>query len=109
MFRGRWGSSKEMSHLRWASGSRWDSTPGGGLGWLVLGGGGGGCRGVHIPSQERRAKLVNIGKVSLGPTMFLPVWPLLHPNLPLGMALVQSLHIVGGFSDFWESEGLFRT
>lgn len=82
--RGRWacwGSSMQMHHLRWASGIRWDSTPGGSQGWLALGG-----RGVQIPSQEKQTKLVNTGRVSLGPTMSLPVC-LLHSNLPLGIAL----------------------
>lgn len=60
----------------------------------------GGYRGIQIPSQESLAKPVNIGRVSLGPTMSLPVLPLLHPNLPLGIALVWCLRIVGSFSDF---------
>lgn len=58
-----------------------------------------GGTGIQIPSWERLAKPVNIRRVSLGPIMSLPVWPLLHLNLPLGTALVLCLQIVGSFSD----------
>lgn len=65
-------SSKQMRHLPGLLGP-------GGIPLLEIEGAVGG-RGVQIPSQERLDELVNVGRISLG--------HLLHPNLPLGIALV---------------------